>query len=186
VGSFPRADAPFDPPLPEVALLGRSNVGKSTLLNAVLGRKLAKVSSSPGKTRMMNVFRMPDFYFLDLPGYGYARVSKTERVGFRHLLANVLERPRLAGAVWLLDVRHEPSADDRDMQELLAADGVRVLAALTKADKLPRGQRVTRARELQEMLHLDDEQVVLTSAQTGDGIGELKDAIGDLIRKATE
>jgi GTP-binding protein len=181
VGSFPRADASFDPPLPEIALLGRSNVGKSTLLNAVLGRKLAKVSGSPGKTRMMNVFRLPGFYFLDLPGYGYARVSKTERISFRRLLAHVLERPRLAGAVWLLDIRHEPSADDRDMHELLASDNVRVLAALTKADKLPRGQRVKRARELQETLHLEDDQMVITSAETGDGITELRDAIAGLV-----
>lgn len=152
----------------------------------MLGRKLAKVSGSPGKTRMMNVFRMPDFYFLDLPGYGYARVSQTERAGFRRLLAYVLERPRLAGAVWLLDLRHEPSADDRDMHDLLAADNVRVLAALTKADKLPRGQRLKRARELQEALGLEDDQIVITSAQTGDGIGELREAVQELIRKALE
>ena len=181
----------MNPPLPEVALLGRSNVGKSTLLNAVLGRKLAKVSGSPGKTRMLNVFHVPrtthqGFYFLDLPGYGYARVSKTERVAFRHLLAHIVERVRLAGAVWLLDLRHDPSADDRDMHELLGSANVRVLAALTKADKLPRGQRLTRARELQETLRLDDDQVVITSAETGDGIGELKEAIEGLIRKATE
>ena len=130
---------------------------------------------------MMNVFRMPAFYFLDLPGYGYARVSKAERVGFRRLLADVVERPRVAGAVWLLDIRHEPSQDDRDMHELLGAAQVRVLAALTKADKLPRGQRVKRARELQETLHLDDDQIVITSAETGDGITELRDAIASLV-----
>ncbi len=135
---------------------------------------------------MMNVFRLPDFYFLDLPGYGYARVSKTDRAGFRRLLAYVLDRPRLAGAVWLLDLRHEPSADDRDMHELLGSSNVRVLAALTKADKLPRGQRLARARELQATLRLDDDQVVITSAETGDGIGELKEAIEGLIKKATE
>ncbi len=135
---------------------------------------------------MMNVFRLPDFYFLDLPGYGYARVSKTDRAGFRRLLAYVLDRPRLAGAVWLLDLRHEPSADDRDMHELLGSSNVRVLAALTKADKLPRGQRLARARELQATLRLDDDQVVITSAETGDGIGELKEAIEGLNKKATE
>jgi GTP-binding protein len=127
------------------------------------------------------VFRTPDYYVLDLPGYGYARVAKTERVGFRRLLAGVVERPRLAGAVWLLDLRHEPSTDDRDMQDLLAAEHVRVLAALTKADKLPRGQRVQRARELQETLQLDDDQVVVTSAQTGDGVAELREAVAALV-----
>ena len=150
------------------------------MLNAVLGRKLAKVSGSPGKTRLMNVFRMDALYLLDLPGYGYARVSKAERVSFRRLLADILERPRLAGAVWLLDIRHEPSQDDRDMHELLGSSAVRVLAALTKADKLPRGQRLKRARELQEMLHLDADQMVVTSAETGDGIQDLRDAIAGL------
>ena len=134
----------------------------------------------------MNVFQPAGFYFLDLPGYGYAKVSKTERVGFRRLLADVLERPRLAGAVWLLDVRHAPSQDDRDMHDLLGSARVRVLAALTKGDKLPRGQRSARARELQQTLSLDDDQIVVTSAETGDGIAELNEAIAELIREAAE
>lgn len=150
-------------------------------MNALLGQKLARISGSPGKTRLLNVFRTPDYYVLDLPGYGYARVAKTERAGFRLLLAGVVERPRLAGAVWLLDMRHEPSTDDRDMQDLLAAENVRVLAALTKADKLPRGQRVERARALRETLGLDEEQMVITSALTGDGIPELREAVAGLL-----
>lgn len=156
-------------------------MGKSSLLNALLGQKLARVSGSPGKTRLLNVFRLPDCYVLDLPGYGYARVSQVERAGFRRLLADVLERPRLAGAVWLLDLRHEPSADDRAMQDLLSGGAVRVLAAFTKADKLPREQRLKRARALQESLHLDDDQVVTTSATTGDGIADLREAIAALV-----
>ena len=130
---------------------------------------------------MLNVFRLPDFYFIDLPGYGYARVSQTERAAFRRLLAHVLERPRLAGAVWLLDLRHEPSADDRAMQDMLRGEAVPVLAALTKADKLPRGQRLERARALRETLQLDDDQMVVTSATTGDGVTELRDAIAALV-----
>lgn len=82
--------------------------------------------------------------------------------------------------MWLLDIRHDPSQDDRDMHELLGSDDVPVLAALTKADKLPRGQRLKRANALQETLHLDDDQVVITSAETGDGIRELRDAIAGL------
>jgi GTP-binding protein len=182
-------------------------VGKSTLLNAVLGRKLAKVSGSPGKTRLLNVFQVPlgrgewgvgpaperkaplptpsAFYLLDLPGYGYARVSQTERAAFHRLLERVLHRPRLVGAVWLLDLRREPSADDQAMQDLLAAGHVPVLAAFTKADKLPRGQQRDRARALRAALHLDDEQTVSTSATTGDGIPELRQAIGELVTKAT-
>lgn len=150
----------------------------------MLGRKLAKVSGSPGKTRMMNVFRMPDFYFLDLPGYGYARVSQTERVAFHRLLEAVVHRPRIAGAVWLLDLRREPSADDQAMQDLLAGEHVRVLAAFTKADKLPRGQQRERARALRVALHLEDEQTVSTSARTGEGVADLKEAIAELIRGA--
>lgn len=135
---------------------------------------------------MMNVFRMPDFYFLDLPGYGYARVSQTERVAFHRLLEGVLHRPRVAGAVWLLDLRREPSADDHAMQDLLAGGNVRVLAAFTKADKLPRGQQRDRARALRVALHLEDEQTVSTSAKTGDGVADLREAIAALIHKALE
>lgn len=205
VGSFPRADEPLDPSLPEVALIGRSNVGKSSLLNSLLGHKLARVSASPGKTRLLNVYGVERgvwgvgrhaptshtpqpashaFYLLDLPGYGWARASKTDRAAFLQLLRGALLRPRLAGVVWLLDLRHDPSADDRVMQDTLAAGASRVLAAFTKADKLPRGQRLTRARALQERLALDQEQVVTTSAVSGEGIDTLREAIAGLIAKA--
>jgi GTP-binding protein len=184
VGSFPRADAPLAPPLPEVALIGRSNVGKSSLLNALLGRKAARVSGTPGKTRMLNVFRVgpPFFYLLDLPGYGFARASKTDRAAFLGLLRHALRRPRIAGVVWLLDVRREPSHDDREMQDTLAAGGMQVLAAFTKSDKLPRGRRLTRERELRKALAMSEEQTVLTSAQTGEGIVELREAITALVQ----
>src|SRR5713226_9018961 len=190
IGSFPRADAPLDPPLPEIAFIGRSNVGKSSLLNAVTGTRIAKVSGTPGKTRMLNVFlvhpgsgewgAVPDdakrdraphrqvplptphsLYFLDLPGYGYSRASKTDRTAFRRLVAHALRREQLAGAVWLLDVRREPSADDWTMQDLLAAAGTRVLATVTKSDKLRRGARVRREQELRETLRLDADQIIV-------------------------
>src|SRR5438067_12794182 len=137
IGSFPRADAVLDPPLPEVAFIGRSNVGKSTLLNALVGRRIAKVSGTPGKTRALNVFLIADsHYFLDLPGYGYARAGKAQRAAFRGLLKHTLRRQRLAGVVWLLDIRHPPSVDDRAMQDVLIEAEINVLAALTKSDKL--------------------------------------------------
>jgi len=125
------------------------------------------------------------FYFLDLPGYGYARASHAERHAFRGLVTGALERPRLAGVVWLLDSRREPSADDRAMQELFGGRATRVLAALTKSDKLPRGLRLTRERELRETLALDADQLVVTSAREKEGIEDLRDAIAGLVQPRT-
>ncbi|MEX2157658.1 MAG: ribosome biogenesis GTP-binding protein YihA/YsxC [Gemmatimonadales bacterium] len=187
IGSFPRADAPLDPPLPEIAFVGRSNVGKSSLLNALVGQRIAKISGTPGKTRAFNVFRIGDsHYFLDLPGYGYARAGKAQRAAFRGLVKHALRRDRLSGVVWLLDIRHPPSADDRAMQDVLVEDETRVLAALTKGDKLTPSKRRTRERELRDDLGLPEDQLIVTSAQTGDGITELREAIAGLITKAVE
>ena len=121
------------------------------------------------------------FYVLDLPGYGYARVSKAERTGFANLLRHVVARPRLAGVVWLLDIRHDPSAGDKDMQDLLAGAGARVLAAATKSDKLARTRRVEQALVLRQSLGLDDDQLVVTSAQTKEGLDELRAAVTALV-----
>ncbi len=200
VGSFPRADTPLDPPLPEVAFIGRANAGKSTLLNALAGVRLAKVSATPGKTRMMNVFAVSGasgvgrgdappptphaLYFIDLPGYGYSRAAKSDRTAFRRLVNHTLSRERLAGVVWLLDIRHEPSDDDLTMQDLLAEHETCALAALTKADKLPRAPRQQREQELRATLGLPEDQVIVTSAKTGEGIADLREAIAGLVRDA--
>src|SRR6266403_1942726 len=182
IGSFPRADVLLDPPLPEVAFVGRSNVGKSSLLNALVGRRIAKTSGTPGKTRELNVFLIDEsHYFLDLPGYGYARAGKAQRAAFRGLVKHALRRERLRGVVWLLDIRHALSTDDEAMQDALAEEATQVLAALTKGDKLSSGKRSTRERELREELGLSEDQVVVTSAKTGDGIDDLKEAIAGLI-----
>jgi len=151
-----------------------------------VGRRIAKISGTPGKTRALNVFRIgTSYYFLDLPGYGYARAGKGQRAAFRGLLKHALRRERLRGVVWILDIRHAPSADDRAMQDALVEGQTHVLAALTKADKLSTAQRETRARELREALELPEDQIVVTSAKTGYGIVELKDAIGGLISGGT-
>src|SRR5437016_3031802 len=182
IGSFPRADVLLDPPLPEVAFVGRSNVGKSSLLNALVGRRIAKISGTPGKTRALNVFVIDEsHYFLDLPGYGYARVGKAQRAAFRGLVKHALRRERLRGVVWLLDIRHALSTDDQAMQDAVAEEQTQGLAALTKGDKLSSGKRSTRERELREELGLPEDQVTVTSAKTGEGIADLQDAIAGLI-----
>jgi len=179
VGSFPDPLVRLSPPLPEVALIGRSNVGKSSLLNALVGRTgLARVSSTPGKTTLLNAFRLPEFYLVDLPGYGFARAGKTARAGYRQLIDRyLLERPTLTGVVWLLDVRHAPSRDDQEMQDLLARSGKPVLVALTKADKLTRSAQAARIREMAVALGLQPYQIQLTSISSRLGISELAASI---------
>jgi GTP-binding protein len=175
VGSFPDPLVRLEPVMPEVALIGRSNVGKSSLFNALVGRPgLARVSGTPGKTTLLNAFRLPAFYLVDLPGYGFARAGKAARVGYRSLVTRYLrERPTLAGVVWLLDVRRDPSKDDFEIQDLLIESGRPVLAALTKSDKLTRTAGIARIREIAAALGLHEDQVQLTSTKSREGIAEL-------------
>jgi GTP-binding protein len=179
IGSFPDPQVRVDPELPEIAFIGRSNVGKSSLLNSLVGRPgLARVSGSPGKTTLLNFYRLPGFYLVDLPGYGFARASKGARAGYRRLVTGYLRtRSNLAGVVWLLDIRHQPSADDIEMQKLLVASNRPVLAVFTKADKLTRSALSVRSRELAEALGLQQDQVEVTSSQSKVGIAELATSI---------
>jgi GTP-binding protein len=179
VGSFPDPGVALDPVLPEIALIGRSNVGKSSLLNALVGRPgMARVSATPGKTTLLNVFRLPQFYLVDLPGYGFARASKTARAGYRRLVNGYLGgRKTLVGVVWLLDIRHPPSKDDLEMQALLIENNRPVLAVLTKADKLVRSAQFTRTKELAAALGLPEDQVQVTSTKSGAGVAELWESI---------
>ena len=179
VGSFPDPLVRLDPSLPEVAFIGRSNVGKSSLFNALVGKPgLARISGTPGKTTLLNAFRLPGFYLVDLPGYGFARAGKAARAGYRSLVTRYLsERPTLAGVVWLLDVRHDPSKEDFEIQDLLIESGRPVLAALTKSDKLARTAGIARIRELAAALGLPETQVQLTSSKSRQGIAELGQSI---------
>lgn len=181
-GSYPNPTLRLSPALPEIVVLGRSNVGKSSLLNALFGRRLARVSNTPGRTALINVYRLPGFYLLDLPGYGFARVSHKERARYQALVRGVLEgRSTLSGVLWLLDIRHDPTADDQAYADLLAARALPVLVALTKADKLPYAQRRRRLSELTRTLALPAEQVQLTSSTTGLGINLLGESLLALV-----
>jgi len=168
------------PVLPEIAFAGRSNVGKSSLINLLMGRRdLAHASRVPGKTRFLNVYRWgPDCYLVDLPGYGWARAAEAERAAWRRLAENYLaRRETLAGVVWLLDIRRSPSPDDRALGARLVQRGVPTLVALTKADQVTRGQRTARAASIALELGLDAAEFVLTSSRTREGAEDLRDSV---------
>jgi GTP-binding protein len=170
--------------LPEVAFAGRSNVGKSSLLNTLVRRKsFARVSRTPGRTREINFFRINnEFVLVDLPGYGYARISKEKKAEWRPMIESYLRRTsQLRGIVLLLDIRRDPSDDDRAMLDFLAETEVPTLVALTKLDKLNKTAGRARAAEIAASLHLEPEQVISFSAQTGEGRVELLEAILDLV-----
>ena len=173
-----------DSSVPEVAFAGRSNVGKSSLLNSLVRRKsFARVSRTPGRTREINFFRINNgFVLVDLPGYGYARISKEQKAAWKPLMESYLRRTtQLRGIVLLLDIRREPSDDDRDMLDFLAEMEVPTLIALTKTDKLSKSAAHQRATEIAADLALDAEQVIPFSSHTGEGRPELLEAILDLV-----
>jgi len=173
-----------EPTLPEVAFAGRSNVGKSSLLNRLVGRKkLARVSNTPGRTREVNFFKVNGtFVLVDLPGYGYARVSKDQRAAWRPLIESYLSgSPQLRGIVHLLDARHDPTSEDVEMLNFLAELGVPTIIVLTKIDKLTAAQSATRVRGIALALELDPEQVIPFSATTGLGRDDLAEAMESLL-----
>jgi GTP-binding protein len=173
-GQFPRDG------LPEVAFLGRSNVGKSSLLNALSGQKnLARVSSQPGRTRLVNFFRVDDeLYFVDLPGYGYAKAPAAEREGWERLVTSYLVgREPLRLCLFLVDARHEPQPNDELLRAFLDHHGLPRLVAATKADKLGRGELGRQREALRRDVGAGALDVIPVSARTGDGVDQLWRAI---------
>lgn len=172
--------------LPQVAFSGRSNVGKSSLINTLLRRtrkKIARVSSTPGKTRELNFYRVNGrFLLVDLPGYGFARVPDEMRESWRKLVEGYLAtEERLRGVVHLVDARHDPMETDKQMVAFLAALQLPTLVILTKIDKLSRSERTGKEDEAARALGLDAEQILPFSAKTGEGRETLLGALDHLL-----
>jgi len=170
--------------LPEIAFAGRSNVGKSSLLNRLVHRKkFARVSNTPGRTREVNFFKVNDsFLLVDLPGYGYARISKERRAEWRPLIESYLKSTnQLRGVVQLLDSRHDPTPDDLQMLDYLGEIGVPTIIVLTKIDKLTAKERQRQRAQIAGAAGVDDDQTIVFSATTGEGRNELAEAIEGLL-----
>jgi GTP-binding protein len=172
--------------LPQIAFSGRSNVGKSSLINTLLKRtrhKLAHVSSTPGKTQALNFYRVNDQFFLvDLPGYGYARVPEATRKTWAGLIEWYLgESGQVRGVVHLVDSRHTPTRHDLWMVSYLAELGLPALVVLTKVDKLTKTQRKASVSRALEALGVDESQLIEFSAKTGQGRDELLAAVSGLV-----
>ena len=174
-----------EPKLPEVAFAGRSNVGKSSLINVLVQRKkAARVSNTPGRTREINFFDVNgEFVLADLPGYGYAKVSKDRKAAWRPLIEGYLKGSlRLRGVVLLLDSRREPSSDDLQMLDFLGHRETPTIVIATKVDKLPNAERSRRIEALALQAGVEVEQVIPFSAVTGEGRDELAGAIEGLVK----
>ncbi len=172
---------------PEIAFAGKSNVGKSTLINAMVGRKaLARTSSQPGKTRTINFYNVEEqLYIVDLPGYGYAKAPKTEIQKWGKMIEDYLyQREQLLGIVLLVDIRHEPSENDKMMYEWLKHYGYDIIVAATKLDKLKRSQVPKHVKMVREGLGLTGEEILVPfSGETKDGVEALWNAMEKLLGK---
>ncbi|RYM06865.1 YihA family ribosome biogenesis GTP-binding protein [Sporolactobacillus sp. THM7-7] len=176
--------------LPEVALAGRSNVGKSSFINKMLGRRrLVRISEKPGKTRKLNYFRINGaFYFVDVPGYGYAKVSKTEKEAWGRMLeAYFSRRHELEVVVHLVDLRHPPSKDDVLMHDYLAYFDLPILTIATKADKVPKGKHLKQKQLIARDLGLKQEDpFFLFSSVSGLGKEEVWRALEPFVCRGEE
>ncbi|AZB43833.1 YihA family ribosome biogenesis GTP-binding protein [Bacillus sp. FJAT-42376] len=170
-----------DAGIPEIALAGRSNVGKSSFINKLLNRKnLARTSSKPGKTQTLNFYIINDvIHFVDVPGYGFAKVSKSERDAWGRMIETYLtSRDELKAVVLIIDVRHKPTKDDILMYDFLKHYGIPVIVVATKADKIPKTKWQKHVKIVEESLDLyEEDSIVLFSSETGKGKDEAWGAI---------
>ncbi len=168
----------------EIAFAGRSNVGKSSLINKIFNRKkLAKVSAVPGKTATINFFDFENTYIVDLPGYGYAKVSKSEKERWAELIEGYLNDTsrRLELVFSLIDMRHAPTGDDVHMINFLVDNEIPFVVVLTKADKLKKTERAKRMEAFKsEIPYFEDITVIPFSAETGEGVDEIREIIQDV------
>ncbi|MCD8368763.1 MAG: ribosome biogenesis GTP-binding protein YihA/YsxC [Clostridiales bacterium] len=163
--------------IPEFAFAGKSNVGKSSLINALMNRKaLARTSSQPGKTQTVNFYKVNNaFYYVDLPGYGYAKVSKEEKEKWGGMIERYLRRSTVLAAVFLLiDIRHDPTANDKQMYDWIVANGWHPVVIATKLDKLKRSQVAKQVKTVREGLGMDRDGILIPfSAETKQGREEI-------------
>lgn len=174
----------------EIAFAGKSNVGKSSLINALMNRKsLARTSSEPGKTQTINFYNVNDeLYFVDLPGYGYAKVSQTEKEKWGKMIEKYLRNSKVLQAVFLLiDIRHEPSANDKQMYDWIMSNGFHPIVIATKLDKIKRSQIQKQMKLVREGLGADKETIIIPfSAETKQGREEIYDLIDQMMEANME
>ncbi|CDQ18197.1 GTP-binding protein [Halobacillus karajensis] len=160
-------------PMPEIALAGRSNVGKSSFINKMIQRKnLARTSSKPGKTQTLNFYIINErFHFVDVPGYGYAKVSKKERAKWGEMMEEYFaEREQLKATALIIDIRHKPTEDDQLMYDYLKHFDLPVMVIATKLDKIKKGQRKKQLKMIQDVLEMEEEDALIPfSSETGEG-----------------
>ena len=177
------------PALPQIAVAGKSNVGKSSLINSLCRRKaLAKTSATPGKTRLINLFLLNgEFHLVDLPGYGFAKVDKMEKVRWGGMMeAYFRETKELRLTLHLVDIRHEPTQDDVQMNAFLRGMGLPFLVVATKADKISRGARMKNLAPICRALQVQPWQVICYSSETGDGRDKLLEALEKALAEPQE
>ncbi len=167
----------------EIAIVGKSNVGKSSLINHLCGnKKLAKTSQTPGKTRLINFFLLNrDFYLVDLPGYGFARASKTEQAGWGSLMEQYLSSGRVQHLFLLIDIRHAPTAEDRQMFEWVLYYGLPFTLIATKADKIAKSKRRQAANQAAKLLGAPPAAIPYSS-ESGDGKEAVLERIGQILQ----